>query len=212
MQKRVFIYSRLPLQQTRTKAEVLDALQRAVEDRGYVVVATFVDDAAITRRGKYAGWREMLLRLDQVDQVVVADAGDLPGRNVADLLKLLGAFRDHRIGLYLHREGIDTSSSSFATLEIVEVCRRAKLSAAIRAGQAKALAAGKRIGRPPIPPGVLRRIRACLLAGDGTRSIARRFNISPASVSAIRGRMSEVDAEAASPIRSSMNGAIATRG
>jgi DNA invertase Pin-like site-specific DNA recombinase len=197
MQKRVFIYSRLPLQQTRTKAEVLDALRRAVEDRGYVVVATFVDDAAITRRGKYAGWREMLSALDQVDEVIVASAGDLPGRNVADLLKLLGVFRDHDVSLYLHREGIDTGSTSFATLEIVEAYRAAKLSAAIREGQAKARAAGKRIGRPPIPPGVLRRIHACLLAGDGTRSIARRFNISPASVINIRRIMTEVDANAA---------------
>jgi DNA invertase Pin-like site-specific DNA recombinase len=162
-----------------------------------VVVATFVDDAAITRRGKYAGWREMLSALDQVDEVIVASAGDLPGRNVADLLKLLGVFRDHHVGLYLHCEEIGTGSTSFAALEIVEAYRRAKLSAAIKAGQVVARAAGRRIGRPVIPPGLVSRIRASLEEGLGVRPTARRFNISPASVINIRRIMTEVDANAA---------------
>jgi DNA invertase Pin-like site-specific DNA recombinase len=194
MQKRIFIYSRLPSQQTGTKTEVLHDLQRAAEDRGDTVTATFVDNAEITGRGKYAGWREMLSALDQVDQIVVGDAGDLPGRTVQDLLKILGTFRDHDVSLYLHREGIDTSSSSFGTLEIVEAFQRAKLSAAIKAGQA---ASGKRIGRPAIPRGVLIGIQACLLAGNGIRPTARRFNISPASVINIRRTMTEMVIEAA---------------
>jgi DNA invertase Pin-like site-specific DNA recombinase len=186
MQKRAFIYSRLPSQQTRSKAEVLDALRQAVEDRGDTVVAMFADDAEITGRGKYAGWRAMLARLDDVDQIVVGGAGDLPGRTVSDLLKILGKFRDHDVSLYLHREGIDTSRSSFATLEIVEAFHAAMLSAAIRAGQA---ASRKRIGRPPIPPGVLSRIRAALDEGLGIRAISRKLNVSAASVSNVAHSM-----------------------
>jgi hypothetical protein len=48
-------------------------------------------------------------RLGEADQVVVGSAGDLPGKKVPDLLKILDQLRDHAVGLYLHREGIDTT-------------------------------------------------------------------------------------------------------
>jgi DNA invertase Pin-like site-specific DNA recombinase len=192
MNQRVIIYSRSVPQNTRTKADILADLRQAVESRGDMVVAMFADDGQITGRGKYAGWRGLLATLDEVDQVVAADAGDLPGRTVQDLLKVLGTFRDHDVSLYLHREGIDTSSSSFATLEIAEAYRRAKLSAAIREGQLEARAAGRRIGRPPIPPGVLRRIRASLDEGLGIRATSRKLNVSAASVMTVARSMNTV--------------------
>jgi DNA invertase Pin-like site-specific DNA recombinase len=197
MNQRVIIYARLCSGQAGTEADLLLDLQQTVESRGDTVVAMFADDGRIVGRGKHAGWREMLACLNQVDLVIVAGAGDLPGRNVADLLKLLGVFRDHHVGLYLHDEEIGTGSTSFAALEIVEAYRRAKLSAAIKAGQAAARAAGRRIGRPVIPPGLVSRIRASLEEGLGVRPTARRFNISPASVINIRRTMTEVVVEAA---------------
>jgi hypothetical protein len=89
------------------------------------------------------------------------------------------------IGLYLHTEGIDTSSASFALLDVIAAYRRARLSEAIRGGQAKAVAAGKRIGRPIVPPGVEDRTHKALADGRGIR----QFNVSPASVINIRRDM-----------------------
>ena len=66
-----------------------------------------------------------------------------------DLLKILGILRDRGVGLRLHN--IETGIATFAVLDIVKEYRRAKLSQAIRNGQAKAVAAGKRIGRPTVP-------------------------------------------------------------
>jgi DNA invertase Pin-like site-specific DNA recombinase len=48
------------------------------------------------------------------------------------------------------------------------------------------LAAGKRIGRPQVPPQIRDRVRANLADGHGIRSTARKFKISPASVINIR--------------------------
>src|SRR5271166_4221671 len=158
MSRRIVLYTRSQISRTEAQAVILGGLRRTVEDRGDMVVATHFDDGRITGRGKYAGWRELIAKLDQIDQVAVAEAGDLPGRTVNDLLKTLGTFRDHRVSLYLRREEIDTGSTAFALLDLIDVYRRAKLSAAIRTGQAKALSAGKRIGRPLIPRGVLIRI------------------------------------------------------
>lgn len=184
MDQHVFIYIRSFLG---TEPEFHPDVRQAVEDRGDTVIGTFVDDGRIAGRGKYAGWRDLLGRLDAVDQVVVA--GDLPGRKVSDLFKVLATFRDHDVGLYLHHEGINTGSTGFALLDIIQAYRRAKLSQAIKTGQAKALAAGKRIGRPTIPKVVVTRIQASLANGGGIRSTARKFNVSPGSVINIRRSM-----------------------
>jgi DNA invertase Pin-like site-specific DNA recombinase len=182
LMKRVTIYCRQALPDT----EHLSCLRKAVEARGDTVVATFIDDGRIVGRGKYAGWNKLVSILDQVDQVAVADAGDLPGRSVVDLLKILDLLRDHGVGLFLHDERIDTSGSGFTVLDLISVYRRAKLSQAIRRGQARAVEAGKRIGRPIVPYRIQDRIRAALADGGGIRPTARRLNVSPATVINIR--------------------------
>jgi hypothetical protein len=183
--QRVAIYFR----HTGPITDVLSDLRQAVEARGDMVVASFVDDGRIVGRGKYAGWNSLVANLDDVDQVVVASAGDLPGRVVNDLLKVLATFRDRGVVLYIFDLRIDTGSAGFAVLDLVFAYRAVKLSQAIRTGQARALAEGKRIGRPVIPTGVLSRVVACLADGAGVRPTARRFNVSPASVINIRRTM-----------------------
>ena len=81
-------------------------------------------------------------------------------------------------------------------LDLVASYRRAKLSQAIRAGQQKAVAAGKKIGRPEVPAGVRARIQAALADGGGIRPVARRFGVSPSSVLNIRAT-ARLEAEAA---------------
>jgi Resolvase, N terminal domain len=181
----VFIYTR----QTGTQPELIQALRQTVQDRGGNVIAIHTDDTAITGRGKYAGWRAIVARLDVVDQVVLATAGDIPGKSLPDLLKILDLLRERAVSLYLHSEGIDTDSSSFALLDIIHAFRDAKLSQAIRIGQMKARAAGKTIGRPIVPLRVQDRIRSALTDGAGIRPTARRFGVSPASVINIRRSM-----------------------
>jgi DNA invertase Pin-like site-specific DNA recombinase len=188
MAKHVAIYAR----QDGTQRELVQALRQTVERRGAIAVAVHTDDAAITGRGKYVGWRKLLTCLDTVDQIVVSNAGDIPGKTIADLLKILAALRNYGVGLYLHAEDIDTGSGGFVLLELVAAYRRAKLSQSIRAGQARAVAAGKRIGRPIVPGSVRERIKAALADGGGIRPTARRFNVSPGSVINIRRTMAAV--------------------
>jgi DNA invertase Pin-like site-specific DNA recombinase len=180
---RVAIYTRT----IGTSAELPHTLRRTIEDRGDMVVSTFQDDAGITGRGKYANWHRLIASLDTVDRVVVADAGDLPGRSVADISKILGLLRDRGVTLHLHN--IETGTTTSAVLDIVQAYRRAKLSQAIRNGQVRAVAAGKRIGRPIVPRRVRDRIRTALANGGGIRPTARLFKVSPASVINIRRTM-----------------------
>jgi DNA invertase Pin-like site-specific DNA recombinase len=184
--QRVAIYSR----HNGPTTDVLSDLRQTITARGGVVVATFVDDGRIAGRGKFVGWHAMVATLDDFDQVAVLSAGDLPGRTVNDLLKLVAMFRDRGVDLYVSDLGIDTGSTGIALLDLIRAYGAAKLSQAIRAGQARASAAGRRIGRPLIPPGILSRVAACLADGGGIRPTARRFNVSPASVINIRRTIS----------------------
>jgi hypothetical protein len=147
-----------------------------------MLVGTFADDGRIVGRGERAGRNAIVANLNRVDQVAVADVGDLPGRTVNDLLKLVAMFGDRGVVLFVSDLRIDTAGADFAVLDLIDAYRADRLSRAIRAGQARALAAGKRIARPVIPSSVLDRVAACLADGGGIRPTARRFAISPASV------------------------------
>jgi DNA invertase Pin-like site-specific DNA recombinase len=195
MQKRTILYILGYSCSAGTSDELAGNLRRSVEDRGDVVVGTFSDHGGEGRRK--TGWKALLASLDGVEQIAVASAGDLPGRTVADLLRLLGNLRNHGVGLLLLAEGIDTTSGSAAVLDLISTYRAAKLSQAIRRGQERARAAGKVIGRPAIPQAVLVRIRTSLASGGGIRPTAKKFNVSPASVVNVRRSMPETVAQAA---------------
>ena len=143
---------------TRTSAEPENDLRRKVEAGGDVVVGVFADHAPGRRR--YAGWRSLMSSLDQIEQIALNDVGDLPGRGVKDFLAILRALADHGVNIVVPALSIDTSDGMVAVIALIAAYRRAKLSQAIRIGQRRS---PKRIGRPPIPLSVRRRIMAALL-------------------------------------------------
>jgi DNA invertase Pin-like site-specific DNA recombinase len=183
MNSRVVIYCPRQSVRTGTSAEFLDSLTRAVEIRGGLVVGTFADHGTGQRRNHNTRWKTLIANLAVIDQVAVMSAADLPVHTVKELLRLLGTLRDHGVGLFLFTEGIDTNRGTpFALLDVIDEFRRTKLSRAIRAGQAKALAAGKTIGRPRVPPAIRDRIWACVAAGRGIRPTANKYGVAPGTV------------------------------
>jgi DNA invertase Pin-like site-specific DNA recombinase len=183
MQHRILIYVPCHCIRMGTSAAYIDNVRRAIEGRSDLAVEKVAAQHAGTRRKRGAGWTILIAHLDGVDQVAVMSAADLPARTVKDLLRLLGILRDHGVGLILIAEGIDTSrGSAFAMLDVIDEFRRTKLSRSICAGQAKARAVGKAIGRPKIPAAIRDRIRACIAAGSGIRPTAYEFGVAPGTV------------------------------
>jgi putative DNA-invertase from lambdoid prophage Rac len=183
MAKRTAIYIR----SIGTSEELFSDLRQAVQDDGDIVVATFIDDAQIEGKGKHAAWNRLLTNLRSIDQVVLSDPGDLPGRTVRDLLAILTKLGG--VAIVVPSMGIDTATGSAAVIGLVAAYRASKLSQAIRRGQQRAKASGKRIGRPPIPAGVKRRILTDLADGAGVRPTARKYNVSAASVVSLKQSM-----------------------
>ena len=136
--------------------------------------------------------------MDGIDQIVVASAGDIPGKTVNDFLKILGLLREKNVRLRFDKENIDTGAESPLTLlDLIAAYRAAKTSEAIKAGQKRAAERGTKIGRPRVPSIIRERIKAALADGGGIRSTARRFKVSPAYVINVRRTMDDINMAAA---------------
>jgi DNA invertase Pin-like site-specific DNA recombinase len=181
MKKTVAIY----LRAVGTEPELLSDLRQIVEDRGDVVLGTFVDNGLIEGKGKLKAWNRLLADLNHIDQIVLNDVGDLPGLGVKDFLAILTKVAVHNVAIFVPSLDIDTRDGTAAVVALTAAYQRAKLSQAIRRGQERARKAGRRIGRPPIPAIIRRRIMADLAAGGGVRPTARKYGVSPASVVSI---------------------------
>jgi hypothetical protein len=190
MKKSVAIY----LRAIGTEPELIDGLRQIVEGRGDAVFGIFIDDARIEGKGKYGAWRRLLDHLDQIDQIVLGDPGDMPGRvgrpTGFDVLAALATLAAYGVSILVPKMGIDTANGCAAVLDFVAGYRRAKKSAAIKRGQERARRAGKHVGRPPIPDTVRRRILAELAAGAGIRGTAKRYGVSAGYVAAAKKTMS----------------------
>jgi DNA invertase Pin-like site-specific DNA recombinase len=150
-----------------------------------------LDDARLIGRGKNAAWRSLIANFEGIDQIALSNASDIPGRTVADLLEVLSVLQRHNVRIKLH--DLDTGQATCEMLDLIAAYRRGKLSQAIRAGQARAVIGGKRIGRPKIPTGITNQIKAVLANGGGIRPTARTFRVSPATIVNIRGTMAAAE-------------------
>ena len=124
--------------------------------------------------------------------VVMAWSVDRLGRSLQDLVGFLSELHALRIDLFLHQQGLDTTTPAgkamFQMMGVFAEFERAMIQERVRAGLARAKSEGKRLGRPPMPPALEKRIRAALNEPgrtEGVRKIAARFGVDPGTVQRI---------------------------
>ena len=123
--------------------------------------------------------------------MVAAWAVDRLGRSLIDLLGLL---RAKKIDLYLHQQGLDTSTPAgramFQMLGLIAEFERAMIRDRVLSGLARAresgTKSGRAIGRPAITEETRGAVRAALSAGESERAIARRLGIGKGTVGRVR--------------------------
>jgi DNA invertase Pin-like site-specific DNA recombinase len=124
--------------------------------------------------------------------VVMAWSVDRLGRSLQDLVGFLSELHALRIDLFLHQQGLDTTTPAgkamFQMMGVFAEFERAMIQERVRAGLARARSEGKQLGRPPIAPELEKRIREALNAPgrtEGVRKIAIRFGVNPGTVQRI---------------------------
>lgn len=125
--------------------------------------------------------------------MVMAWSVDRLGRSLQDLVGFLNDPREKRVGLYLHQQGLDTSTSAgramFQMLGVFAEFERALIRERVMAGLARAKAEGKTLGRPMVAGKKEAAARAALAAGKGIRKVAREVGLGVGTVQRIRAAM-----------------------
>lgn len=123
--------------------------------------------------------------------IVMAWSVDRLGRSLQDLIGFLSELHSLGIDLFLHQQGLDTTTPSgkamFQMLGVFAEFERAMIQERVRAGLSRAKAEGKRLGRPPIPAETERAVRLALKKKNrpGLRKIAAVIGVGVGTVQRI---------------------------
>jgi DNA invertase Pin-like site-specific DNA recombinase len=124
--------------------------------------------------------------------MVMAWSVDRLGRSLQDLVGFLSELHSLRIDLFLHQQGLDTTTPAgkamFQMMGVFAEFERAIIQERVRAGLARARSEGKRLGRPRLAAELEKRIGEALNKPgrtEGVRKIAERFGVSVGTVQRI---------------------------
>jgi len=181
--KRVAIYLRVSTSKQDTENQLREL--SAVGERSEWEIWKVYEDAGISGakgRDKRPGLDAMLKAVNakEVDMVATWSVDRL-GRSLTDLLGILQGLHDKGVGLYLHQQGLDTSTTAgkamFQMLGVFAEFERGIIRERVNAGLARARANGTKLGRRPVKPAVEARIRQLRAKGDGILKIGRKLGI-----------------------------------
>jgi DNA invertase Pin-like site-specific DNA recombinase len=106
---------------------------------------------------------------------------DRLGRSLTDLLGILQELRDKGVDLFLHQQGLDTSTTAgkamFQMLGVFAEFERGIIRERVNAGLARARANGTKLGRRRVDPTVEARILELKADGHGILKIGRKLGI-----------------------------------
>jgi DNA invertase Pin-like site-specific DNA recombinase len=174
-------------------------LARVAAARGWEIVAVYEDKGISGAKGrdKRPGFDGALRGASSgaYDVLMAWDVSRL-GRSLADLAAALRDLHAADRGLYLHVQGVDTTTPSgramfqmcgvFAEFEREMI--RERVSAGISRAKAQGTKSGRAIGRPSLPDATAEDIRARRAQGASIRAIAAQVGVSPATVQRVIGR------------------------
>lgn len=192
MTKRVAIYARVSTD-SQTVENQLAELQAVAQRQGWIVTAVFTDEGISGSKGrdKRPGYDALLKAIARREvDLVAAWAVDRIGRSLPDLVGFLGDLNAKGVDLYLHQQGLDTSTPSgrmlFQMLGVFADFERAMIRERILAGLRRT---SKKSGRKPMPEDRVEAIRRSLRDGQGIRATARLHKASTTTVTKIAREM-----------------------
>ena len=184
--KRVALYLRVSTN-GQSVANQRHDLEAAAARHGWDIHAVYQDAGISGAKGreKRPGLDKLLKAVARREiDMVAAWSVDRLGRSLQDLVSLLTELHAKGVDLYLHQQGLDTSTPSgramFGMMGVFAEFERAMIVERVKAGLARARREGKRLGRRPLEqtdPKKVASILAMRTKGTGIRRIAADLGV-----------------------------------
>lgn len=191
MSRRVAIYTRVSTDGQTVDNQLLE-LQAVAKRHGWEVVGSFSDNGVSGAKGrdKRPAFDEMCKGVIRRDfDVIMAWSVDRLGRSLQHLVTFLGEIHSKDVDLYLHQQGIDTTTPTgtamFQMCGVFAEFERSMIQERVKAGLARARAQGKTLGRPKVKIGVEKAVLAARAKGTGKRKISKQLGIGVSTVNRI---------------------------
>lgn len=187
--KKIAIYARVSTDRTQTVENQLRELQEVAQRNGWIVTAVFTDEGISGAKGrdKRPGYDALLTGVARKDfEMIACWSVDRLGRSLPHLVAFLGDIQAKGVDLYLHQQGLDTSTPSgrmlFQMLGVFAEFERSMIRERVMAGLRRT---SKKSGRKPMADDRAEAIRRSLQDGLGIRATARLHQASPMTVTKI---------------------------
>lgn len=184
MQKRVALYLRVSTTKGQTVRNQERELRAVAKRHGWNVVAIHADEGISGAKGRDGrpGLDALLKSVARKEiDLVAAWSVDRLGRSLQDLVSFLNELHAKQVDLYLHQQGLDTTTPAgkamFQVMGVFAEFERAIIRERIKSGLARAKADGRKLGRPRVSAEVEERIRAARKAGLGIRKVAKTLGV-----------------------------------
>ena len=189
--KRVAIYVRVSTDGQSVENQKRE-LEAVANRHGWEVAGVFSDHGISGAKEKRPAFARLIQGIARKDfDAVAAWSVDRLGRSLQHLLGFLAELRAKGVDLYLHQQGVDTSTPAgkalFQMLGVFAEFERAMIVERVHAGLRRAKAQGKRLGRPRVSPEVEQRIQRELGKGRGIRAVARKLGVGVGTVQRVKG-------------------------
>lgn len=195
MNRKAALYLRVSTNEQTTANQRLE-LEQVAHRAGWTIVEIY-EDAGISGakgRDKRPAFDRLLKDAARRKfNIVAAWSVDRLGRSLQDLISFLSDIHGYNIDLYLHQQGIDTTTPAgkamFQMLGVFAEFERSMIKERVHAGLARAKAQGKTLGRPQTNADTEAAIREMLKGGTGILKTARLHGVGTSVVQRIKAEM-----------------------
>lgn len=186
--KKVALYSRVSTDRQTTDNQLLE-LRAVAERHGWVIVGEYVDQGISGAKG-----RDQRPEFDRLIKdasrkcfdLIASWSVDRLGRSLQDLVGFLSELHSKRIDLYLHQQGMDTTTPAgkalFQMMGVFAEFERAMIQERVKAGLERARSQGKKLGRPKVSAATEANIQQLRSTGMGKLKISRTLGIGVSTV------------------------------
>lgn len=200
---RVAIYTRVSTD-GQTCANQERELRAVAERKDCEIVQVYTDRGISGAKGRDGRPAFDTLCKDAVRRefdIVMAWSVDRLGRSLQDLITFLNEIHAAGVDLYLHQQGLDTSTPAgkamFGMLGVFAEFERSLIRERVMAGLARAKKYGTKtgnpFGRPKIDAAVEAIIRKSLLKGMGTKATAKAAGVGIGTVLRVRAELAAAE-------------------